>query len=224
MKTTFDKNHYKSAITNRNSRILEFVPKREFDGKTILEVGAGIGLPGSEFEKLGATVTSVDGREENVKEGKSRFPEREWHLLNFEDTSLEEAIGDRKFDYILCLGLLYHLTNPQDLIKELANHSDVVFYSGIVVDSTDPEVHFNVQEISQGTSQDQHLEGFLGSRYSYVWLENQFKEAGYEVTDITPTKPASWCTWLHEGNYVNDGDFRKSKLPGHTRKMYIFKK
>lgn len=78
----FDLDHYTSAISNRNARILEFTTKEEFKDASMLEVGAGIGLPGSTFSDLGCTITSVDGRADNVKEGISRFPDREWILKN----------------------------------------------------------------------------------------------------------------------------------------------
>jgi protein-L-isoaspartate O-methyltransferase len=225
MEIVFDQNHYTSAISNRNSRIFEFVPKRKFKDKTMLELGAGIGLPGATFEKLGCTVTSMEGREENAEEGQRRFPDREWMLMNFEDTNLEDALGDKRFDYILCLGLLYHLINPQKLIAEMADYSDVVFFSGIVCDSDDPDLHYNVKEHNEKKgSQDQHLSGSRGSRFSYVWLEDRFKDAGYNAQDITPTEPAGWCTWLHKGLYDNSGEFRKPDKPGHTRKMYMFSK
>lgn len=221
----FDKKHYTSAISNRCLTILEHVPKENFGGKSMLEIGAGVGLPGGFFENLGCTVTSVDGRAENVKEGKVRFPNRQWFELNFEKSDLSEIVAGQKYDYILCLGLLYHLVNPEKVIAEMPEYSDVVFFSGIICDSDDPDMHYNVREHDESKgSQDQHLSGSLGSRFSYVWLENRFKEAGYDVTDITPTKPSSWCTWLHKGLYDNSGDFRKPKKVGHTRKMYMFKK
>ena len=202
----FDLDHYTSAISNRNSRIFEFVPKNEFKNTSMLEVGAGIGLPGSAFSKLGCTVTSMDGRPDNIKEGKVRFPDREWIEMDFEKSNLKDALGEKKFDYILCLGLLYHLVNPQKLIKEMSQFGKVVFVSTIVCDSDDPDLHYNVEEAG---SQDQHLAGSKGSRFSYAWLEERFKE-GFDFQDITPTDPTDWCTWLHEGAYGNNsGDFRK---------------
>jgi 2-polyprenyl-3-methyl-5-hydroxy-6-metoxy-1,4-benzoquinol methylase len=221
MKFVFDKRHYTSAISDRNARIFDFVPRNKFRDKMMIELGAGIGLPGGDFEKLGATVVSVEGRRANIEEGRKRFPKRDWHQMDFSKDLLPMP---GCFDYVLCLGLLYHLPNPEKLIQEMPGclrGTGTVFISTIVCDSDDVNLINQVTSRGQKENHDHHLADSQGSRFSYAWFEKQLKATGMSVVDITPRRRGSWCFWLHEKKYVNDGEFRRKDHAGHCRKMYM---
>jgi len=221
MEFVFDKRHYTSAISDRNARIFDFVPRNDFQGKMMIELGAGIGLPGGDFEKLGATVVSVEGRAANIEEGKKRFPKRDWHRMDF---SKDRLPMPGCFDYVLCLGLLYHLPNPEKLVKGMPGclrDGGTIFISTIVRDSDDSDRIDQVVSRGKKTNHDHHLPDSQGSRFSYAWLEKQLKSTGMTVVDITPERPGSWCFWLHERTYLNNGEFRRENHTGHCRKMYM---
>jgi hypothetical protein len=211
METIFDARHYRSAIKERNEIILNHVS--DFANTTMLELGAGIGLPGKDFEQLGCKVTSVEGRKENVEEGKRRFPEREWLNLDLNIDPIPTG-----YDFILCLGLLYHLSNPENLIQQFHVRT---FISTIVIDSDDPNLLTNVTSLPPARNTDHHLVNTKGSRFSYTWLEKYLKSTGLEVVDITPDTISPWCYWLHRDCYLNDGEFRRRNQ--HCRKMYMCK-
>ncbi|MBL1173896.1 FkbM family methyltransferase [Pantanalinema sp. GBBB05] len=87
-------------------------------GKTVLEVGAGIGLHTQFFEDLGCSVLTTDGRPENVIEIRRRYPYRQTQVLDLETTTDLTSLGT--FDIIYCYGTLYHLSQPEPALKAMA--------------------------------------------------------------------------------------------------------
>ena len=81
-----------------------------------LDVGCGIGHFSKFLLDMGFSVVAVDGREENVKEGQRRYPEIKFLTKNVEDPGLPE-VGS--YDFVLCVGLLYHLENTFRAIRNL---------------------------------------------------------------------------------------------------------
>jgi len=65
---------------------------------------------------MGFQVTGLEGREENVAEAKRRHPGITFLTRNIEDQTLPE-LGT--FDFVLCYGLLYHLENPFQAVRNL---------------------------------------------------------------------------------------------------------
>jgi tRNA (mo5U34)-methyltransferase len=84
--------------------------------ESALDLGCGVGYFSRFLADLGLRVTAIDGREENVMEGRRRNPDIEFATRNAEDPNLGE-IGE--FDLVLCVGLLYHLENPFRAIRNL---------------------------------------------------------------------------------------------------------
>jgi len=87
----------------------------ELDGKSVLEVGAGIGDHTTFFIDRGCDVTVTDGREEHVAVMRYRFPNLSVARLDMD--APEGAICTQQFDIIYCYGLLYHLSRPVDAIR-----------------------------------------------------------------------------------------------------------
>jgi len=90
-------------------------------GKSVLEVGAGIGLHTPFFLERGCTMTVTDGRPENVAEIARRLPGVRAAVLDLER---DEPIALGRFDLIYCYGLLYHLANPLQALRHMADVCD----------------------------------------------------------------------------------------------------
>ena len=93
-------------------------------GKSVLEVGAGIGLLTGFFEERGCKVLSTDARPENVAEMKRRHPARQVATLDLERPEALGSLG--KFDIVFCYGTLYHLATPGPALKALSQVSDMI--------------------------------------------------------------------------------------------------
>jgi SAM-dependent methyltransferase len=97
------------------AELLEGV-RKEIDIASALDVGCGVGYFSKFLSDMRLDVTAIDGREENIAEAKRRYPEIGFFTRNVEDSTLPE-IG--AFDFVLCVGLLYHLENPLRAIRNL---------------------------------------------------------------------------------------------------------
>jgi hypothetical protein len=90
----------------------------ELTGKSVLEVGAGIGLLTKFFENRNCFILSTDAREVNLKEMAQRFPGRKIRKL---DLDLETNLtGLGMFEVVFCYGTLYHLSKPETALKSLS--------------------------------------------------------------------------------------------------------
>ena len=118
---------YPAAIHLNNSRI-EFIDSLgiDFKGKTVLETGMGARGDFSHYlHSKGAILYSFDARQTNCDEFKRRHPEiKNVFCINMETPNFLENIGIEKFDYILCVGTLYHLATPDKALDQLAKYSD----------------------------------------------------------------------------------------------------
>jgi SAM-dependent methyltransferase len=81
----------------------------DLGGASVIDLGAAEGLFSIEFARHGAEVVAVDGRLGNVE--KMRFAQRALGLSNLEAVhrDVRELDTSRRYDVVLCLGLLYHL-------------------------------------------------------------------------------------------------------------------
>jgi SAM-dependent methyltransferase len=115
-KWTFDSDATQSYTKTRQAFAREFLSavRQEMELATALDVGCGVGYFSKFLLDLGFQVVAVDGREENVTEAKKRYPEITFLARNVEDPTLP-GIGN--FDFVLNVGLLYHLENPFRAIR-----------------------------------------------------------------------------------------------------------
>jgi SAM-dependent methyltransferase len=104
-------------ITNASLSHLESL-KLDIDNLSVLEVGAGVGLLTHFFEKRNCQVLSTDARIELVKEQQERYPHRKVEVADLEKPETYKNFGE--FDIVFCYGTLYHLSNPEFTIRELA--------------------------------------------------------------------------------------------------------
>jgi SAM-dependent methyltransferase len=84
--------------------------------QSAIDVGCGVGYFSKFLSDRGLSVVAVDGRDENAKEGQRRYPGINFLTRNVEDPSLPQ-LG--VFDLALCVGLLYHLENPFQAVRNL---------------------------------------------------------------------------------------------------------
>jgi len=159
--------------------------------KSVLEVGAGIGLHTKFFEDLGCSVLSTDGRIENVNEMRRRYPMRRVELLNLEEI---DAYGRlEQFDIVYAYGVLYHLSDPEKVLKALAS----VCREMILLETcVTPGSHISVHPIRESGSLDQ-ASGGIGCRPSRPWIMEKLRAFwgyGY-VTRTQPRHPDFDLDW-----------------------------
>jgi SAM-dependent methyltransferase len=88
-------------------------------GRSVLEVGAGVGDLTSYYLDRGCRVTVTDARPDNLAYLRRRFPDGNVRPLDLEDPVLPDAAV---FDVIHCYSVLYHLSRPERALDFLARH------------------------------------------------------------------------------------------------------
>ncbi|MFN3393547.1 MAG: class I SAM-dependent methyltransferase, partial [Candidatus Thermochlorobacter sp.] len=92
---------------------------KAFRGKTLLEVGCGLGTDLLQFARYGAHVTGIDLTEESIALAKQRFELYgiEANLLAADAENL--PFPDHSFDVVYSFGVLHHTPNTQKAIDEV---------------------------------------------------------------------------------------------------------
>jgi SAM-dependent methyltransferase len=98
----------------------------EFDrwkGKSVLEIGCGIGTDTINFARAGAQVTAVDLSSESLKLAKQRaevfgFSDRiSFHEVNAE--RLSDYIEPRAYDLVYSFGVIHHSPHPETIMRQI---------------------------------------------------------------------------------------------------------
>ena len=186
-----------------------------FDQKTILELGSGPGDLTEYFLSKGAYVTSIDGREENIRESHRKFKDNhKWSGFVYD---LEEQIAplDIHYDIIIAYGILYHLSNPKKFLRRIKNiNADLFLLSTCVtsefhIEDETSDLNLLQEPSSNGT---QALHG-MGCRPNRKWLWEQLSR----IFDNTYA-----CKWQpNHDQFPQDWTSNKLKTSTLTRMIYV---
>lgn len=120
----------------------------DLDGLRVLDLGCNAGGVAVEFARRGARVTGVETTEAYYRQ--ARYVARRLRLRNFRPrhmTVYDVGRFRRRFDIVLCLGLVYHLRHPQLAIDTIAKICEgVVFVSTPVVRVPQPVMESRLPE------------------------------------------------------------------------------
>ena len=120
----------------------------------ILDIGCGGGLLCEPLKRLGATVTGIDASKNNIKAAK--FHAKKMNLnINYINCSPENLIFKNKFDVILNMEVVEHVSNVDLFIK---NCSTLIKKNGIMFIAT---INKNLKS---------YLYAILGAEYILRWL------------------------------------------------------
>ncbi len=125
---------YFDAVEERKYRVEPHIPKfadfSRWKGKSVLEIGCGIGTDTINFARVGAKVTAIDISNESVKIASARAKVYELEdMIDFKvgnAENLSNIIANVKYDLIYSFGVLHHTPNPSKAISELKHfmHND----------------------------------------------------------------------------------------------------
>ncbi|MFB3777026.1 MAG: FkbM family methyltransferase [Bryobacteraceae bacterium] len=160
------------------------------EGRSVLDVGCGVGHLAQFFLKRNCQVVCIDGREANVQSLRRRYPALEAHVAD-----VESGLNfSSKFDIVFCYGLLYHLENPVLGIRNMARVcGNLLLLETLVCDSRLPVIHW----AEEPHSSNQALRG-LGCRPSPSFVKMALTLAGFQhvyTPAIPPRHPDFEVRW-----------------------------
>ena len=143
-----------------------------FEGRTVLDVGSGVGDLTGFFVDKGCAVTCAEGRRENVEVIRQRFPQVAAHVVNVETDPLK-PMG--RFQVVFGYGLLYHLESPVAALRNMASVCDeLMVLETMICDYDEPVVRL-VDETFQFS---QALDG-MGCRPSPSFIALALLRTGF---------------------------------------------
>lgn len=169
---------YEDWRAKRTKAILDHYGHELFNGKSLLELGAGFGDIGHFFSMIGSKVTCLDARAKNTKATMKRFPSLK--AITF-DLNNGLPNGD-KFDIIIHFGVLYHLRTPDASLRESCKACEYLILETECSDSDDP--HYLPEAKETSFVYDQAIDG-IGTRPSQAYVERILKEEGMTFERIT---------------------------------------
>jgi len=151
------------------------LPHLDLQNKRVVDLGCGWGWFGKKCAEWGAKVTFIDGRKENLDKC-DIGPE---HIYLHRD--IDSPYWYPPFsDITLCLGLLYHTSDPSSLLRKMSLSSVIVLDSMCL--DFDGELLVKFEE---DTSQlDYSLTGGA-CRPSPKWIVKNLEDMGYQVEELS---------------------------------------
>jgi len=151
-------------------------------GRSVLQVGAGIGDLAGFFTDRDCTVTLTDGRRENLDVLRSLHPHVKSFLLDLDqpDTAFREL-----YDVVFCYGTLYHLANPGPAIAYMAERCREMLLVETCVSVGDGRA---LHHVAEDAAPDQALAG-IGSRPTRAWVHHELRQL-FEFVYLPRLQPA----------------------------------
>jgi SAM-dependent methyltransferase len=173
----------------------------DLSGRSVLDVGCGVGHLAQFFVERGCSVTCVDARPANIEGLRAHYPGLEAHVLNVETEALSAFGG---FDVVFCYGLLYHLENPVAGLRNMAAVcDDLLLLETLVTDHRQPmltlvdEPHISNQAV-----------GGMGCRPTPSFVVMALNRAGFPhvyAPRSAPDHPEFRFEWRNDASYARDG-------------------
>lgn len=173
-----------------NQRRLEHLASLglDFEGKHVLEVGAGVGDLTHFWLDRGCTVHATDARPENLDvlrrayAGHSRLTTG---LLDLESPP-DPGAASRRFDIVFCYGLLYHLSNPVPALHYLASVCDGLFLLETCVSCGSDEL---LNPVAENAALHSQAVAGAGCRPTRPWVMKQLRACFPHAYSVA-TQPA----------------------------------
>jgi hypothetical protein len=164
----FGSDHY----TRHNQRRLEHLATLELPlaGRSVIEVGAGIGDHTSFFLDRGCSVITSEGRSGNVELLRRRYPSTSVRLLDLDDPDPEFR---DEAEVVYCYGTLYHLRRPAEALVFLADRCTSLMLVETCVSFGDDE---RLELVDEDVSNPSQALFGTGCRPTRLWVHRRLSE------------------------------------------------
>ena len=211
VQATFRSLHY----LRHNQRRQEHLASLGLDlhGKTVLELGAGIGDHTTFFVDRGCSVLALEARRENCLFFAQNFATSGYKQsppVRVQQIPMEMAPAQiqENFQIVYCYGLLYHISDPMSALSFMASRcTELLLLETCVTPGSDELLHLT-QEDKNSPSQ-----SFFGGacRPTRPWIMRRLREL-FEFVYVPATQPA------HEEFLL---DWESTPTTIYTRAVFI---
>lgn len=178
-----------------------------FYGKKMADLGCGYADLSGTLYRLGAEITAVDARQDHLKIVSKKFPGVKIVRANLEGPW---PFFGTKFDMILDLGLVCHLSSVDEHLKAVCSSTTHLILETAVCDSDDPHKIVQVPEAKE--IYDLSFNG-SGCRPSAAYIEKVLNELGmtYKRMDATKFNSGEYkYDWVSQND--NSVDIHKRRI------------
>lgn len=128
----FKQKGYRVVEKLLEQQIAAMIKCTDWDGKTVLELGAYDGRHGEVAVELGAMhVIAIEGRPANLSLARPAYPENHVYVVG-DVTAMNSVVGLGRYDIGLAFGILYHLESPIACLSDLlARVAEVFIWSHV---------------------------------------------------------------------------------------------
>ncbi len=177
--------------------IVSFAQFDKWRGKSVLEIGCGIGTDTINFARHGAKVTAVELSKKSLDIAKRRAKvfglqnKIKFYLANVEE--LSKTVPIRRYDLIYSFGVIHHTPHPEKAIKEIKKYADKnTVFKLMIYNRYSWKVLWILFKYGKGAfwTLDEliarHSEAATGSPVTYVYSRTQAKKLlrGFKIKDI----------------------------------------
>ena len=183
--TVFDKQKALNFVTAKKDTLGTFIDRLSEKPKTAIDLGCSVGFFSQFLHERGIETLGIDGRDENVVEARKRFPRVSFEVGNVENTSIQLK---GSFDLVLAVGLMYHLENPFQAIRNIFALTKNVAFIETVVAPSEKQAAFLYEE-GVSASQGLNYMALIPTLPTFVKMLYRagFKEV-YDLQDL-PNNP-----------------------------------
>jgi SAM-dependent methyltransferase len=195
----FDQPFYRAITQARLSHMATL--DLPLEGRSVIDVGCGIGRLSEFFVERGCDVFCVDGREENIELLRREYPGRRAAVVDVEG---DDLLAHGQFDVFFCYGLLYHLAEPFGFIRRAAEISRELMVIETCICDADEHVSFLVRDPQDPTMALEEI----GSRPSPAYVATALRASGFEHVYSprhAPDHPDFQYRRLSDLSYFRDG-------------------
>lgn len=194
------------ASKKRIEQIIEFYNYKFLFKKKILDLGCGISDIGASIQTLGADITVVDAKQDHLKIINKKYPQIKTIKS---DLNGEWAFKNKKFDIILDLGLLCHIANVEQHLKDVCSSTTHLVLETAVWDSEEDKIDY-LQEDANDETGSYHG---VGSRPTTAMIERVLTENGMNFKRLDHEK-FNYNNYVYDWESKNDGsqDLNKRRI------------
>jgi len=165
----------------------------DFEGQSVLELGAGIGDLSTFFLDRGAIVHATEGRPENYAILRERFNDEPNTSTELIDLDPPPTAIEHTYDIVVSYGLLYHLSDPSagpDFMSQ--SSADLLLLESICIPGDELYIH-PYEEIQSQAGAAYSGMGCRPTRWVYEQLQERFEYVYLPTTQPSHIEfPTDW--------------------------------